>query len=159
MPNKARAKPAAKPAAKGAKARGDADGPPEAPRGAYYVEDGVDSKGKKKWKLRWRSTEKMPAMVSRNLSLISGERYARRPSALAKKENKRRSTDVLKADEFDGNRDSWASSDMMPEENHEADTGWKPGPIARPLPTFQGPKPGPTNPSSRSPPTPPRSTS
>ena len=86
-------------------------------------------------------------MVSRNLSIISGERYDRRPSALAKKQNRRRSTDVLKADEFDGNRDGWTTKDPMPEEKQESDLGWKPGPVVRPLPSFNGPKQGPTNPS------------
>ena len=118
---------------------------PVAPSGAFYLADGNDTKGKPKYKLWWRSNEKQPNIMARNLEIIEGERYARRPSALAKKENKRRSSDVLKADEYQGNRGDWASVESMPHETQQEDTGWKAGPVVRELPKFNGPKPGPTN--------------
>lgn len=89
---------------------------------------------------------KQPIIMIRNLTLIEGPRHARRPSAIAKRAEKRRSSDVLIADEFSCSHESWASPEAMPAEKSEEDGGWLPGPIVRPLPVFKGPKPGPTNP-------------
>ncbi|KAL1499676.1 hypothetical protein AB1Y20_011873 [Prymnesium parvum] len=86
-----------------------------------------------------------PRYVERNLSLVQGARHTRRPSSMARKSGKRRSSDVMKADEFAGNRESWATSEQMPEEAKDEDGGWRAGPIVRELPAFNGPTPGPTN--------------
>jgi len=86
--------------------------------------------------MKWRSNEKMPSIMESNLKMISGERYARRPSAIAKKSNKRRSSDVLEAEEYVGNRSDWVTTDDMPDEDRGEDVGWKPGPCDRELPPF-----------------------
>ncbi|KAL1530353.1 hypothetical protein AB1Y20_001261 [Prymnesium parvum] len=88
---------------------------------------------------------KKPSYVARNLTLLKGAKYARRPSAIARKANKRRSSDVLFSDEFEGSRDSWSTAERMPEEDKPEDGGWSAGPIVRELPEFKGPTPGPTN--------------
>ena len=88
---KAGAAPAAAQSAKGGQA--NATQPTDAPAGARYVKS-KDNKGNDKWKLTWRSTTKQPRFVDRNLELLEGERYSRRPSAQARKAGKRRGTDL-----------------------------------------------------------------
>lgn len=112
-----------------------------APPGAYY-----EKLKSGHLKLKWKVDQKMPALMNRNMTLLEGARYARRPSAVAKKAEKRRSSDVLIADEYEGARSNWEAPDAMPDEWAAEDRGWVPGPIIRRHPPFKGPKPGPTNP-------------
>lgn len=86
-----------------------------------------------------------PHFIDRCLEKVSGARHERRPSTIARKGNKRRSSEILVADTFDGSADSWAADVEMPAEKVPDDAGWLPGPIVREIPQFKGPKPGPTS--------------
>lgn len=101
--------------------------------------------GKKTTKELYDPHNSKPQYIERNLEMIEGKRWARRPSALAKKAGQRSASDVLEADEFVGSKDSWATTECMPEEDKLEDCGWLPGPVVRELPKFKGPKPGPTD--------------
>lgn len=97
----------------------------------------------------WKSTAIRPEYIGRNMRLLEGLKYARRPSKLARKSGQRRGTDVLSTDSFIGAKSSWAckSRTPMPCESSPEDVGWLPGPVNRDRPTFTGPTPGPTDPS------------
>ena len=88
-----------------------------------------------------------PVYVDRSVREIPGERWARRPSQLAKLAGKRTAAEVLFADSYDGATDDWATTEPMPYETNIDDCNWEPGPIHRPNPVFKGPTPGPTDPS------------
>lgn len=93
-----------------------------------------------------KQTPWKPEYMERMLQDVDGPRYKRRPSYLARIQNKRRSSDVLHTDELsDEGEGAWNSHERMPEEPEPGDEGWQPGPIRRPLPRFNGPSPGPTN--------------
>lgn len=95
----------------------------------------------------WKTTAKAPVYLERNLTVIEGERHARRPSSLAKKAGQRYPGPPLAADEYAGNRQQWEGTDTFPPEFAEEDVGWLAGPIDRPLPQFKGPTPGRRTPS------------
>ena len=102
---------------------------------------------KQAWAVRWTATTMKPKFIERNLAMVDGHRYERRPSAIARKEGERYAGDVHICDGFEGSTEDWGTSESMPDENREEDVGWNPGAIEKPLPTFNGPKPGPTDPS------------
>lgn len=93
------------------------------------------------------SMERQPIFMARNMCIVEGKRFERRPSSIARKAGCRYSTQVLRADAFDvpGGGD-WIGPEMMPNEADSTDLGWCPGPLERELPAFHGPSPGPTNP-------------
>ena len=64
---------------------------------------------------------------------------------MARRAGKRNVTEVQWADEFDEPDDGWSDEDMMPAEALPDDCCWAAGPIARELPPFRGPEPGPTD--------------
>ena len=128
----------------GSRGRGRASAAaPGIPLGAYEV-DATTRAGINKKKLMWRATTRAPLVMARNLRSIEAERWARRPSALVRAAGKRYASEWLVADAYDGNRDDFATGDMMPDETMEDDVGWRAGPIVKDLPAFRGPKPGPT---------------
>ena len=83
--------------------------------------------------------------MERKVKIIEGARHARRPSSRVKSEGLQYAADKFKGDEFVGNRDDWAITTKMPDERAQEDIGWKPGPIPKELPVFNGPARGPTD--------------
>ena len=57
---------------------------------------------------------KAPVYIERNVEPIEGERYARRPSYLAKVAGKRSASELLVADDYVGGADDWTGADPMP---------------------------------------------
>ena len=86
-----------------------------------------------------------PLYIDRNVTLIEGQRYARRPSVMAKKAGKRTAGELFAADGYEGGADDWATAEPMPYEHRLEDCGWEPGLIVRQKSAFTGPKPGPTD--------------
>ena len=87
-----------------------------------------------------------PTFMNKNVTVVEGARYERRPSYIAKQSGKRTITEVTWPDPIV--MGEWEEEDeFMPPEKREEDTGWKPGPIERALPPFTGPTPGPSDPS------------
>jgi len=52
--------------------------------------------------------------IERNVEPIEGERYARRPSYLAKVAGKRTASELLAADGYNGSADDWTGTEPMP---------------------------------------------
>ena len=86
-----------------------------------------------------------PKIQGRELQVIEGKRHARRPSAVAKQQGKRRITECEWADHYEMFSDWSEDDEEMPDEDELEDTGWCPGPLDRDLPPFRGKPPGPTN--------------
>ena len=73
-------------------------------------------KGSTKAVWAYQPTAKQPSIMDRSLEEISGERHARRPSQLARKQGKRRITEVEGSFEHE-QPDDWAEADVMPVED------------------------------------------
>lgn len=85
-----------------------------------------------------------PCVMGRNLCILEGARYARRPSKVARREGRFNATEVAWADRYDA-PDAWEEAEDLPEEKRKEDCGWIAGPADRELPPFLGPTPGPTD--------------
>eukprot|EP00967_Tisochrysis_lutea_P108254 scaffold167584_cov23-Tisochrysis_lutea.AAC.1 len=86
-----------------------------------------------------------PKVFDRNITVMDGPRHARRPSSVSRKQGKKNMTQVQWADEYDQPDEGWSDEDLMPAESLKEDCYWAAGPIARALPPFLGPEPGPTD--------------
>ena len=69
--------------------------------------------GKQVMKTLWLPNAKQPKIIDRNLSLLSGKRWERRPSSLAKLKGKEMITDSEWADPIDL-PSGWSDNDDMP---------------------------------------------
>ena len=89
----------------------------------------------------------VPVLMDRVVDPIKGPRNEARPSFIAYREEERHGADVAVSGPFGGAPADWATDEPMPDECHELDSGWLPGPVPRNKPVFAGPTPGPTDPS------------
>lgn len=87
---------------------------------------------------------KVPIVIDRNMEAAQGPRHACHPSKLARAQGKYHAAEVAWPDSYDPPSD-WEGYEDMPNELKAEDCCWIPGPAIRPLPPFQGPKPGPTD--------------
>ena len=112
------------------------------PSYTFTWSEGSSQKTKEMWIVDAPAPREYPRVVKQN----AAARDSLRPSKLAATAKVRHVRDHLVADGIEGDWDE--PEERMPDEDKEEDTGWRPGPIERDLPTFSdlAPTPGPTCP-------------
>ena len=87
-------------------------------------------KGQKGLKTFWLANGALlPIIMGRNVEEATGSRHSRRPGKIARASGLQRASDIIHVAPLDGTGSGWASEDGAPDECHEEDLGWQPGPI------------------------------